>query len=79
MEDGIQVVAGHYVVQIPWDAPPSEVDTITTLLINESAAPSKWIDVALSYLQNGDTEACDKILLCADLTDSGQMHPAPSL
>lgn len=78
MEDGIQVVAGHYVVQIPWDALSAEVETITSLLINESAAPSKWIDVALSYLQKGDLDSFDKILLCVDLTGYWPWNPAPS-
>lgn len=65
MEDELQVIAGHYVVQIPPPQVHKDIETITSLLINESAAPSKWIDIALSYLQNGDTESCDRILLCA--------------
>lgn len=65
MEDGIQVIAGHYVVQVPPAHVHRDVETIIGLLSNESAAPAKWIDVALSYLRNGDTDLCDKILLCA--------------
>lgn len=65
MEEELQVIAGHYVVQIPPPQVHKDVETITSLLINESAAPSKWIDIALSYLKNGDINLCDKILLCA--------------
>lgn len=65
MEDELQVIAGHYVVQIPPPQVHKDIEIITSLLSNESAAPSKWIDIALSYLQNGDTESCDRILLCA--------------
>ena len=65
MEDELQVIAGHYVVQIPPAHVHKDVETIIGLLSNESAAPTKWIDVALSYLKNGDLDLCDKILLCA--------------
>eukprot|EP00892_Ulva_mutabilis_P003021 jgi/Ulvmu1/1271/UM109_0069.1 len=63
MEGELQVLAGHYVVQIPPAHVHKDVETIIELLSNESAAPSKWIDVALNYLRNGDADLCDKILL----------------